>query len=197
MKKILCYGDSNTYGYDPRGFLGMRYPAEVRWTTILRGLLDGKYAILEEGMNGRPLPRFPYDEAFLNDLARGLSKGDLFIMMLGTNDILLTSHPDADAAVSRMEQFLQWRGRGNFSCEFMVLGPAYVSDEDAELATYHKESRRMNAGFESLCRTYSIPYHNVGDWGIPLSYDGVHFSEDGHRVFAERLAGILLHDEGD
>ena len=30
MEKIIFYGDSNTYGYDPRGFFGMRYPKEVR-----------------------------------------------------------------------------------------------------------------------------------------------------------------------
>ena len=34
--RILCYGDSNTYGYDPRSYLGGRYPASVRWTALLR-----------------------------------------------------------------------------------------------------------------------------------------------------------------
>ena len=29
-QKILCYGDSNTYGYDPRAYLGGRYPKAVR-----------------------------------------------------------------------------------------------------------------------------------------------------------------------
>lgn len=33
--RILCYGDSNTYGYDPRGFFGDRYPKESRWVDIL------------------------------------------------------------------------------------------------------------------------------------------------------------------
>ena len=33
---ILCYGDSNTYGFDPRSWLGERYPADVRWTGLLR-----------------------------------------------------------------------------------------------------------------------------------------------------------------
>ena len=32
MKRtILCYGDSNTYGYDPQSPLGGRYPSQVRW----------------------------------------------------------------------------------------------------------------------------------------------------------------------
>ena len=33
--RMLCYGDSNTYGYDPRGFFGDRYPKESRWVDIL------------------------------------------------------------------------------------------------------------------------------------------------------------------
>ena len=27
--QILCFGDSNTYGFAPRSYLGDRYPAEV------------------------------------------------------------------------------------------------------------------------------------------------------------------------
>ena len=38
--KVLCYGDSNTYGYDPRGFFGDRYPAECRWVDILARKLN-------------------------------------------------------------------------------------------------------------------------------------------------------------
>ena len=38
--KIICFGDSNTYGYDPRSFFGDRYPAESRWVDILARKLD-------------------------------------------------------------------------------------------------------------------------------------------------------------
>ena len=30
MKRILCFGDSNTYGYDPRSCFGPQYPVNVR-----------------------------------------------------------------------------------------------------------------------------------------------------------------------
>ena len=33
--KILCFGDSNTYGYDPRSYFGGRYPAQYRWGDLL------------------------------------------------------------------------------------------------------------------------------------------------------------------
>lgn len=62
MKKIVFYGDSNTYGYDPRGFLSMLYPGEVRWTEKIRERFDGIYEIIEEGQNGRLLPTLPEEE---------------------------------------------------------------------------------------------------------------------------------------
>ena len=31
MKRILCIGDSNTWGYDPRSYLGSRYEKGVPW----------------------------------------------------------------------------------------------------------------------------------------------------------------------
>ncbi len=35
MKNVLCFGDSNTYGYDPRSYFGGRYDADSRWVDIL------------------------------------------------------------------------------------------------------------------------------------------------------------------
>ena len=32
---VICFGDSNTYGYDPRGYFGGRYDADCRWVDIL------------------------------------------------------------------------------------------------------------------------------------------------------------------
>ena len=51
MTTILCYGDSNTYGYNPVN--GLRYPKEVRWTGVLQKMLGEEYAVIEEGCNGR------------------------------------------------------------------------------------------------------------------------------------------------
>ena len=32
---VIAFGDSNTYGYDPRGYFGGRYDADSRWVDIL------------------------------------------------------------------------------------------------------------------------------------------------------------------
>ena len=49
---ILCIGDSNTYGYDPRSWLGSRYPAHIRWTERLPGV-----TVINGGVNGMRIPR--------------------------------------------------------------------------------------------------------------------------------------------
>ena len=51
MKNILCFGDSNTWGYSPQD--GSRFPPNVRWTGTLQKTLGAEYNIIEEGLNGR------------------------------------------------------------------------------------------------------------------------------------------------
>ena len=75
--KVICFGDSNTYGYDPRSYFGGRYGADSRWVDILAAQTG--WTISNIGQNGREIPSsaptFPADT-------------DLLIVMLGTNDLL-------------------------------------------------------------------------------------------------------------
>jgi lysophospholipase L1-like esterase len=41
MKTVLCYGDSNTWGFDPE--TGERFPEDVRWPGVLRAKLGDEY----------------------------------------------------------------------------------------------------------------------------------------------------------
>ena len=50
--RVLCYGDSNTYGFDPDPYAD-RYPESVRWTGVLQEQLGDGFQIIEEGKNGR------------------------------------------------------------------------------------------------------------------------------------------------
>ena len=71
--RVICFGDSNTYGYDPRGWLGGRYDEENRWVDILAQKTGWK--IVNRGQNGREIPGAPVP--IHGDV-------DLFIVMLGT-----------------------------------------------------------------------------------------------------------------
>ena len=51
---IICYGDSNTFGYDSRMGTEGRFPKEIRWT----GILDDRteYKVKNHGICGRCIP---------------------------------------------------------------------------------------------------------------------------------------------
>ena len=58
IKNILCFGDSNTWGFvpgafDPETLYMKRYSILERWPGILRDILGADYHIIEEGLNGR------------------------------------------------------------------------------------------------------------------------------------------------
>ena len=91
MKTILCYGDSNTYGYNPAN--GMRYPKNVRWPGCLGILLGNEYEVIEEGCNGRttvfddPIEGWKNGLDYLRPCLNTHKPIDLVIMMLGSNDL--------------------------------------------------------------------------------------------------------------
>lgn len=43
MYRILCYGDSNTWGYNAE--TGDRFPDNVRWTGVLQNLLGPAFRV--------------------------------------------------------------------------------------------------------------------------------------------------------
>ena len=101
--RMLCYGDSNTYGYDPRGFFGDRYPKESRWVDIL--MQRTGWEIRNEGQNGREIPSRPFQYQRAGELL-AQSPPDVFAIMLGTNDLLRGY--SAVETCSRMEAFLRY-----------------------------------------------------------------------------------------
>lgn len=58
MKNILCFGDSNTWGYDfttydPALGSGQRLPFDERWPGIVQNMLGADYRIIEDALNAR------------------------------------------------------------------------------------------------------------------------------------------------
>ena len=179
--KILCFGDSNTYGYDPRGFLADRYGAENRWVDLLAAKTG--HTCINAGVNGQEIPRGNLTFRPSGEYA----PSELFLVMLGTNDLLQGA--SAAQTAGRMEAFLtQLLPR----CKVLLISPppmkrgAWVpTDALAE------ESLRLAEEYRLLARRLKIPFVDTHRWEIQLTYDGVHFSEEGHRVFAERLTEYL------
>lgn len=195
MKKLIVYGDSNTYGFDPRGFSGGRYPLEKIWTTLAADALGNDWKVVNKGMNGRRIPCHEESFLYIERLLADLSPDDIFAVMLGSNDLLMTLEPDADEAVRKMEAFVIWLKEHKDCPKLLLIAPAYVSDEggtDPLYRRYREESIKMNEGFCALAKKHGILFANAGKWNIPLAFDSVHFSGEGHRIFAEKIYNVIL-----
>ena len=101
MKQILCFGDSNTWGYD--GESRERLPWGVRWTSLLQEKLNKeKYRVIEEGLCGRttvfedPLRDGRKGTALLPTLLETHAQVDVITLMLGTNDCKTVFGASAD-----------------------------------------------------------------------------------------------------
>jgi lysophospholipase L1-like esterase len=92
MKVILCYGDSNTWGYDAES--AGRFPPETRWPNVMARELGDGYTVIPEGLNGRttvwPDPvegEHKNGKTYLIPCLESHHPLDLVIVMLGTNDL--------------------------------------------------------------------------------------------------------------
>lgn len=90
MRVVVCYGDSNTHGYDAA--TGGRFPREVRWPGVLAAELRGVADVIEEGLNGRttiwddPMLDGRNGRDYLLPCLRSHAPVDVVVIMLGTND---------------------------------------------------------------------------------------------------------------
>ncbi len=185
MQRILCLGDSNTYGYDPRSYLGSRYPAEVRWTGRLKG---PERELVNLGQNGLCIFRkaqFPMLRALL------ASKGgaDRILVMLGTNDLLQGAKPECCAGC--MEALLRFLRESTGIAPLLIAPPPLEPGDWVESKELIERSKTLALLYRQLAERLGIPFADAGEWGLELCFDGVHFSPAGHAAFAAGLEKLL------
>lgn len=174
-RKVICYGDSNTWGYDPRSFFGDRY--DMPWPELLARKTG--WDVANEGENGRQIPVRP---AVIPE------NMELLIVMLGTNDLLQGICPEQ--AADRMENFL--KGVGLPKEKLLLVAPprlrlgAWVND-----VALIQLSRELSGRYQELSEKMGFSFADAGEWNLPLAFDGVHLTEEGHRIFAEKIYEYL------
>lgn len=210
-KRILCYGDSNTWGYDPENqpeneIYNARYPSDVRWTGILKEKLGEGYTIIEEGLNGRTTvwddPMKPYRNGlmYIDACIESHEPLDMVIIMLGTNDLkprISGRAFDIAEGVGRIVERLQVnpRGREGKVPEILLVSPIAVDEEIAILPfaeelggiNAHKESLKLSQFMEEKAKVMHCHYMDAAQYAVP-KVDGVHLDAENHAKLAEAFA---------
>jgi len=204
QKTVLCYGDSNTYGYNPSN--GLRYPSDIRWTGRLQMLLGDGYRVIEEGCNGRtsvfedPVEGWKTGKEYLRPCLNSHKPVDIFILMLGSNDLKDVFHASAqDIAngVAELVKIIQefTKEKQEKVSEIILISPAEVGEgiTNSPFSESFSEdpvgrSREFPKLYRQVAETYGCRFVNAAEYVKASEEDSLHFTPESHIALAEALA---------
>ena len=205
-KNILCFGDSNTFGSDPRG--GPRYDRHTRWPGVLRDTLGTGFWVIEEGCGGRTTVH----EDPIESLNSGSKNGvaylpaclhshqplDLVIILLGTNDLKPRFAVEADdiargvgALVDAVRASTTGRD-GQAPAVLMIAPPPTASLDGLDFASMfagaHAKSQRLAACCAAEAAARGVGFMDAGSVIASSPADGIHWDVDAHAALGEAVA---------
>lgn len=206
MVNILCYGDSNTYGFTPDW--KRRYPREVRWPGALQALLGADFYVVEDGLIGRTTA-FPdthrYGRSAMDFLPVAIeshSPLDYLIVMLGTNDCKAEKTRSSEEAAAGMDQLvLLTVGMLPMYTKLVLITPPPLHEPVTQRdPDFDPQSIAVSEGLAErhrrIAEAYGCLYLDAGTVTRTSDLDGEHLDEQGHAALAKAVAELILRDSG-
>lgn len=202
-KRIVCFGDSNTWGFIP-GSDGERMSADLRWPGVMQSKLGEDYIIIEEAQNGRTTIWDDPTESVSKNGAKHLpvileshEPIDLVIVMLGTND--LKNHLNQNAlAIAQSCGVLIDRilassaGLGNSVPKVLLMAPAPVSEGHCPFGHLFDGAAEKSLGFKTayaeVAADRGISFLNAGDYASCPVPDTIHIDAEGCNRLGKAVA---------
>lgn len=211
-KRILCFGDSLTWGYDPETHV--RFPEEDRWTTVLQEALGDGYKVIDEGQNGRTIATDDPSEGEKNGLLyigpclESQRPLELLIIMLGSNDCKRKfSYSSMDIA-GEMQIFLEkvitydhFRCRDQF--KILLISPPHIGEKigDSLLGDcfgYERArilSMELASWYKKLADMYDISFLDAAEHVKASPVDSCHLDAENQRKFGRVIAEFLISEK--
>jgi len=200
MREILCFGDSNTWGYDP--VMQGRFPGDVRWTGVLQAALGRGFRVIEEGLNGRttvwedPVEGDKMGKRHLPPCLESQAPLDLMVLMLGTNDTkkrFCAPPTDITAGVGVLLDIVarSAAGRDGMAPPVLVMAPPPLTRLTGFAGMFEggaEKSRALAPLYAELAKARGCPFFDVGKVISCSDVDGVHFEAAAHHALGEAVA---------
>lgn len=206
--RILCYGDSNTWGYVP-GSVNEQYPEEQRWTAILDKELGEGYQVIPMGLNGRTtaFDRRGSKErnglTYLPDTLKAQQPVDILIFMLGTNDCTSDMGLSSEEIAEGMEKLVvkaQKCGRRYQKQEpqIIIVAPAAIlPDYQGTLFEFQlddaavQKSHELAPLYKQIAQDHGCLFLDATDAIEVSPVDCEHLTVNGHAQLAGLLAEMI------
>jgi lysophospholipase L1-like esterase len=203
MKNILCFGDSNTWGYVPG--TGNRYPKQIRWTGLLQNLLGDSFFIIEEGLNGRttvlddPTRIAKNGMTYLRPCLDSQAPIDLVVMMLGTNDCkhrFGLSAFDISEGVAMLVSIIMQSGSGinGKVPQILLISPPLIAAAPSKADLFsgaEEKSRQLAFHVQQVATNTASHFLDAAKHCSVSPIDGIHLDEAGHLALAQAIAGKI------
>ncbi len=207
-KKILCYGDSNTWGRS--GANQKRYAINQRWAGILQKHLGNNYEVIEEGLRSRTtILDFPQSEIqgkngyqYLLPCLQSHNPLHLVILFLGTNDLMTQFQQTPDLIAQNIKKTIHLIKRASFDrngnpAQILLLSPPIILEkhlkENSKFANSHAEqkSKQLADKFLTIAEKEFCHFFDLAKIVAPGEYDGVHLEPEMHLIIAQELAQLV------
>jgi lysophospholipase L1-like esterase len=200
MKRILCYGDSNTWGYNP--VTQDRFSKHERWTGQLKQALGEGYDVIEEGLNGRttvwddPIEGYKNGREYLIPCLESHKPLDLVIIFLGVNDLKkrfsLSAYDIAEGA-RVLAQIVQKSNTGimNGAPQILIMAPPPVGKLTAFAEMFEgaeAKSQKFAEHYQRIATELRCPFFDTSMVIVSSDLDGIHFEGSEHAKLGQAVA---------
>lgn len=203
-KRILCYGDSNTWGADPEPDSDQRFDENTRWTGILANDLGSDYTIIEEALNGRttvrddPTDLYRNGKDYLIPCLLSQRPLDLVVVMLGTNDLKTRFNVSAWDIADGM-RFLgniilaSQAGRNNKAPQLLMMSPPPLVPSNLlpHFTGAVEKSEQLAKHYAEVADELGCYFLNAGEFARTSDLDGVHWEASEHGSLAKAVAKFI------
>lgn len=205
MINILCFGDSNTFGTNPKGG---RHSWNTRWPGRLQVLLGPEYYVIEEGMGGRttvwedPLEPGRCGIKALPIALQSHKPLDLVILSLGINDCKAHFHATPKVIAKGMENLCREvqrfdYGEGYKIPKILVISPIHMGrDMDhCPYASFDETSPDKSACiaplYQDMAKANGCLFLDAATLAVSSSLDQLHMDAKNHGAVAEGIAEMV------
>lgn len=200
LKKILCFGDSNTYGYIPNN--GARYDKNTRWTGVLLLLSHGKFEIIEDGCNNRtafaanPAGKIFTGYEILPELLT--DDFDVVVLAIGINDTQFLYNLSSIEIASGVEKLINIVKVKSPQAKILLVAPSILTDDvlNGNFAclfdrTSIEKSRQLPLLYQKIAEKQNIKFLDLNSVAKTSSLDGLHYAPEQHLKIAQVIFKIL------